>query len=211
MKELIERIKEAYILETDAEVAEFLDLKPSTLSMQKNRGRLNLKRIIEKCSDLNKNWLLEGKGPVWRKEIPSDSTKIPVYTSFNFRTSNKPDLQSSEPKGNIVIDGMDIGDQLSAPTDHLIGYSISGNTMAPALQKNDIAFFDLKSRAPQDEAIFLISADHNTFCRRVKVKENNYILSSDNGGQDISKIPKGSPDYTIIGEMIWILRSTKQE
>lgn len=209
MKELIERIKEAYILETDAEVAEFLDLKPSTLSMQKNRESLNLKRIIEKCSDLNKNWLLEGKGTVWRKEIQSDTAKIPVYTSFNFRKKNKPDFRSSEPKGNITIVGMGVRDQLASTTDHLIGYSISGNTMAPILQKNDIAFFDLKSRTPQDEAIFLISTDHNMLCRRVEVKEENYIVSCDNGEQDILELSKGSTGYTIIGEMVWILRSIK--
>lgn len=207
MSELLERIKEAYILETDAEVAEFLDLNPSTLSMQKNRGRLNLKRIIEKCSDLNKNWLLEGEGPIWKKELDTEVIEIPIFSSLALRESSKPDFQNSLTEGNILIDISDGSEDLIAPTDHLIGYTIPGDAMAPILRKHDIAFFDLKSRAPKDDAIFLISVDHKIMCRRIEESEGEYIIRGKNHEQDIIEMSKTNIDYTIIGEMIWMLRT----
>lgn len=208
MIDLLERIKEAYILETDAEVAEFLDLNPSTLSMQKNRGRLNLKRIIEKCNDLNKNWLLEGEGPMWKKELDTGTTEIPIYSSFNFlNSSGKPDFRNSLTDGNILVDIPKEWEAFKAPKDHLIGYAIHGDAMAPILKKHDIAFFDIKSRKPKDEAIYLISINHKVMCRRIEESDGSYIISSENGHQDILEIAKNNIDYTIIGEMIWMLRS----
>jgi hypothetical protein len=206
VKELIERIKEAYILETDAQVAEFLDLNPSTLSMQKNRGRLNLELIIEKCSDLNKNWLLEGKGPIWNNELESDATRIPVYSSFNFRDKNKLNLQNSVKEGSILIDTSEEWDYLSSP-DHLIGYTIGDDAMAPTLQKHDIAFFDLKNRTPNHETIFLIAFNHKIICRRIQVNSGSYIISG-NDDEEYSEISQNNDNYNIIGEIICVLRRT---
>lgn len=206
MIEIVERIKEAYIFETDAEVADFLDLKPSTLSMQKNRGRLNLKRVVDKCSDLNKNWLLDGEGPIRKNDSESDATEIPIYSSFSFRAKNEIDLHNSKKEGEILIDISEEWDYFSLP-DYLIGYTILSDAMAPTLEKHDIAFFDLKSRNPNGEAIFLISFNNNVICRRVQENGASYFVSSDNPELDTFEISKNSNDYNIIGEMVGILRN----
>lgn len=203
MIEIIHRIKEAYNLKTDAEVAKFLEIKPSTLSMQKNRGRLNLKRILEKCSDLNRNWLLDGEGP---KKKPNRATYIPVYSSLNIANTGELNLKNSAKIGNIFVD---ISNNISKipSLDHMIGYVISGNGMPSNLRSDDIAIIDLERTTPKDETVFLFLVDHSIFCRRVKKNSGDYyMVTADNAEKDSIHISEDPNNYEIIGEMIWIMR-----
>ena len=204
--EIIQRIKDAYNLGTDAEVAKFLDIKPSTLSMQKNRGRLNLKRILNKCSDLNRNWLLDGEGPKKKESLNSASTRIPVYSSLAVEDTGKPNLQNSTAEGYIFVDvSGNMGDFLSS---NMIGYIVSGDEMCPTLRPDDIAIVNLDSALPRDETVFLFSLGQKELCRRIKKNSSgHYSIHTDNGTKDSSEISKGQDNYEIIGEMIWIVRT----
>lgn len=53
------KIKKAYNLSTDLDLANHLSVKPSTLSMQRIRGSIDYDNIIEKCSDIDFNWLFK--------------------------------------------------------------------------------------------------------------------------------------------------------
>lgn len=203
MIEIIQRIKEAYNLKTDAEVAKFLEIKPSTLSMQKNRGRLNLKRILEKCSDLNRNWLLDGEGPQ-KKE--NRATYIPVYSSLSIANTGEPNLKNSAKIGDIFVD-ITSNIRKFSPLDHVIGYVISGNGVPPPLRSDDIAIIDLERTTPKDEMMFLFSTDRSIFCRRVKKNSGDYYMANgDNAEKAPVHISKDQNNYEIIGEMIWIIR-----
>lgn len=204
MDEIIARIKEAYNLEADADVAEFLDLNPSTLSMQKIRGRLNLKLIIEKCTELNKNWLLDGEGPIWRSEMGSDAIRIPLYSSFEFRNDNELDLGNSEAEGTIMVDIPEEWDHYSS-AEHLIGYPILEEAMVPKLQVHDIGFFDLKNTSPDDGSVFLLSYDQKIICGQIQESGENYIINAVNMINDKTEVSLNSNDSNIIGEMIWAL------
>lgn len=187
MNTILERIKEAYHLETDAEVADFLGIKPSTLSMQKNRGRLNLQRIIEKCSDLNKNWLLDGEGEM-RQNPQSRENRIPIYSSLSVE-NHTPDLHKSIKAGSFSANVTDELQNFSS-SDQVIGYVISNDSMEPILKKNDIAIIDMNNSARED-GIFLISSDQKVFFSR----------SSEIQEQRIHK-----NGMNMIGEVVWILR-----
>lgn len=200
MTKIIERIKEAYRLETDAEVADFLGIKPSTLSMQKNRGRLNLQRIIEKCDDLNKNWLLDGEGEM-RKD-PPQSRHIPIYSSLTI-ANHGPDLHKSIKAGILFADVTEELQHFSS-SDQVIGYVISGNSMEPTLKKNDIAIINLES-TPEDDAIFLILSENKAFLRRLREKNGSYLLKKDNG-QELVELRKNQKDLNMIGKLVWIMR-----
>lgn len=202
MNAILERIKEAYHLETDAEVADFLDIKPSTLSMQKNRGRLNLKRVIERCSDLNKNWLLEGKGD--KRTVAGANTQktIPVYTSLDIKDL-KPDFNNSPKAGNIYTDiSNGIGELPSS--DSLIGFVSSGNEMAPTVKENDIAVIDLNEDPTPDE-IFLIASSHEAMLRRLQKEQNKLFAKSQNGENDPIEISLDET-HCCVGKLTWVLR-----
>lgn len=202
MDAIIERIKEAYNFKTDAEVANFLGIKPSTLSMQKNRGRLNLKRIIEKCSDLNQNWLLHGEGEK-RVSSNSDCNGIPIFVDLEVSDSAL-DFTESSRAGNIYTKVSEEIGHLSINPDNVIGLVTSEDVMAPAVKKNDIAIIDLEEE-PIDDSIFLISSPHEVILRRLKKDGGSYIAKCDNGKQQAIDL---NPDdgYQLIGKLIWVLR-----
>lgn len=202
MNVILERIKEAYHLETDAEVADFLDMKPSTLSMQKNRGRLDLKRIIDKCSELNKNWLLHGQGEKRAVSGINIQSAIPVYTSLYIKDL-KPDFNSSPKAGNIYTD---ISNEIGgfADPNSLIGYVNSEDGMSPTIEENDIAVVDLDGE-PKDNAIFLITSSEGTFLRRLQKEQKKLIAQSENGKDNYTEINLGETHHCI-GELVWVLR-----
>lgn len=203
MSKILQRIKKAYHLETDAEVADFLDLKPSTLSMQKNRGRLNLERIIEKCSDLNKNWLLDGVGNM-RQKREDGGTSIPIYSSLNVEERNLC-LDMSNKLGSVQI--YMSKDQYSCSTQNkLIGYRITDNSMAPTLNEDDIAIIGLEHSDPAEESVYLVSYKQEVACRRVIKNGSSVEIRSDNGAHQPVEIGPNNKECSIVGKMLAAIR-----
>jgi SOS-response transcriptional repressor LexA len=199
---ILKRIKKAYRLDTDAEVADFLGIKPSTLSMQKNRGSLNLQRIIERCSDLNKNWLLDGKGKMRQKDQQSTETNIPVYSSLEIEDQN-PDLHKSIKAGTLYAD---VTDELRffSSSDHIIGYVVSENNKLPTLSKNDIAIVNLDD-SPKEGDIFLILSDEEIYFRRMREQAEAYSFKNGKAQENSHKYQSGATPK-IIGRVVWVLR-----
>lgn len=203
MNIIIERIKEAYHLETDAEVADFLDIKPSTLSMQKNRGRLNLQKVIEKCSDVNKNWLLDGIG---KKRLPDENTfghSIPIYDSLIIKNT-KPDLINSSKLGNIYTNFSDELDHFSY-SGKLIGYVSPQEVWTPPLKENDIAIINLKQK-PNDNTVHLLGNSKELLFRKLRKKDGRFFVKEKNG--NLNSIRLGSDGhYHVIGQLVCVLQS----
>jgi len=199
VNQILQRIKKAYHLETDAEVANFLDIKPSTLSMQKNRGRLNLERIIQKCSELNKNWLFDGIGEKWEPER-SGRRKIPIFSSLKIVDGNILNFQESIKSADIFTD---IGNNgLEFPiTDNVIGYALSGDVYPQILKKNDIAFVDLTKKTPRDGMPYLLSTSQEVICGRLIKQSGEYVLPE----QDFKSISSNG-NFSILGEVIGLMR-----
>lgn len=201
MNAILERIKEAYHLETDAEVADFLDIKPSTLSMQKNRGRLDLKRIIDRCSDLNKNWLLDGKGAKRSVDGVAVTNSIPVYSCLHIKNLS-PDFDNSPKVGNIYTDIPNGIDGFS-DCESLIGYVNSGDEMDPIVKDNDIAVIDLGEDPTHDE-IFLIASSKEVSLRHIQKEEDRWMAKSKNGKGHPIEI-SSNDSHGLIGKLIWVM------
>ena len=67
---MIERLRDAYGLKSDADLARKLGIKPATFTMQKSRGSLDLMRIITNCGDINFNYLFKGEGSAFTGSVP---------------------------------------------------------------------------------------------------------------------------------------------
>ena len=208
MNQILTRIKKAYHLETDAEVAKLLDIKPSTLSMQKNRGKLDLVRIINKCSDLNKNWLLDGEGPMWREHIHGQNAAgIPIFSSIKLSENGQPLLRKSNKVNNITVDKGSNRYLKGFSSDSLLGYMVSADAMEPTIKKQDVAIIDMNDQKPKDGAIFFISFDSTVGCRRVQKNPGGiYSISSDNMAYQPLEVSVDEDDFCIIGKVVWIVR-----
>lgn len=65
---ILDRIKKAYTLKSNAKLASFLGIPPTTLSSWYSRNTFDLDLIYEKCVEINLNWLLTGEGEMLRSE-----------------------------------------------------------------------------------------------------------------------------------------------
>lgn len=209
MDHILARIKKAYHLETDAEVAKLLDIKPSTLSMQKNRGKFDLARIIEKCSDLNKNWLLDGEGPVWREGMQRQkSSEIPIFSSIKLSENGDPLISKSNKVSNIIANGESPSYLKKYSSEDLMGYLVSADSMEPTIKKQDIAIIDMSDTTPRSGAIFLISFNNTVGCRRVQENPGDvYSVSSDNQAYESFEVKPDNEGFGLIGKVVWIIRS----
>lgn len=61
---ILDRLKIAYGLKTDAALAGFLGLKPPAISNWRKRASIDYDLIFTKCDDINPGWILTGEGNV---------------------------------------------------------------------------------------------------------------------------------------------------
>lgn len=59
---ILNRIKLAYSLKNDAELARFLEIQRNTLSNWYSRNTIDYDKVFLKCESLNPEWLLTGEG-----------------------------------------------------------------------------------------------------------------------------------------------------
>ena len=79
---IIDRLKKAENIESDAQFARIIGMKPSALSMARKRNTIDLFRIFRTFEGYSKNWMIDGEGPVYRrkaKEEPDPELYIGIY------------------------------------------------------------------------------------------------------------------------------------
>lgn len=67
---ILNKIKEFKNFKSDAEFARYLEIPPQNLSKWKRRNTYDTELIYTKCTDLNPEWLLTGKGEMLKQKTP---------------------------------------------------------------------------------------------------------------------------------------------
>lgn len=206
MSQILERIKKAYQLETDAEVADFLGIKPSTLSMQKNRGKLNLELIIDKCREINQNWLLYGEGPM--KRLGSSGLTIPVYASLTLSDEGDLRLDESTQIGRLQVEG-ELLEQINkyCHSTKVLGYRLNGDTHDPSLNENDIAIANIEHTEP-GEGMYLLIEGTDIVCRRIKENKGGYRLEKGANESENKVNCISDNEFRILGKLVTLVRHT---
>lgn len=96
-KEILERIKAFYKLKSDAKLAAFLGIPPTTLASWYSRNTFNLDLIYEKCVDIDSKWLLTGEEVILKNEsslntqanTPQQENMIPYYMYKDLQEENR--------------------------------------------------------------------------------------------------------------------------
>lgn len=67
-QDILNRLKEAYNIQKDIELANLLGISKSTLSNWVSRDSLDYDKVFSKCEHINIDWLLTGRGSMLREE-----------------------------------------------------------------------------------------------------------------------------------------------
>ncbi|TWP30545.1 peptidase S24 [Apibacter muscae] len=86
---ILNRIKEYNDFKTDKELASFLGISKSTLSNWYNRNSIDYDLVFSKCVQIDKNWLLTGKGKMLKEEKESDIIINPIVINRKTKDSLK--------------------------------------------------------------------------------------------------------------------------
>ncbi len=65
---ILDRLKSAFNLSGNSELARFLGVAPNTITNWYNRNSIDFDIILPKCENLNLNWLFTGTGPIHKNE-----------------------------------------------------------------------------------------------------------------------------------------------
>ena len=87
--------------------AEQIDINRSTMNHilnERNKPSLEvITKILEKYPDINSDWLILGKGPIFSSEKVSIQTQTEIQTSFDF--DNVAEMKPSQEEKPIVTEG----------------------------------------------------------------------------------------------------------
>lgn len=194
---ILDRIKEAYSLKSNAKLAAFLGIPPTTLSSWYSRNSFDLDLIYEKCVDIDLNWLLTGEGSMFRKE--SEKENIPVAHPADSPTEGIPLIPISAMAGAFTGEQTVLEyecERFVVPTfkgaEFLI--SVKGSSMYPKYNSGDIVAC---KRLPMDDIFFqwnkvyVLDTDQGPLIKRVKPgsDKEHVLIVSDNERYEPFELP----------------------
>ena len=80
---ILDRIKEAKKMGTDAHLATFLEVAPGTISAWRSRKSIDLPLILAKCREYNANWIVFGEGPVKPESSPTSNMTMEIEMPYD--------------------------------------------------------------------------------------------------------------------------------
>ncbi len=139
-REVIERLRIAFSVQTDSDLAKCLGISKSALSNWKTRNSLDLELIDTKCEHLSLEWVFRGRGPMYYSEISIISeavtyaipmpNSVPYYeVDFVGGYDDIVNEQSIQPACYISVPGFERADYWCC---------VRGNSMSPQICNGDI-------------------------------------------------------------------------
>lgn len=100
-KDVLERLKIAYNIRNDTELAAFLGVARNTVSTWKTRNSIDYALVFAKCDNLNIDWLITGEGEIFKTKTPKNVIKENDNKNDN-NFDNIPKLQKTLSKSPPV-------------------------------------------------------------------------------------------------------------
>ena len=85
---ILDRVKQAENLSSDAKLADFLGVKAGTISAWRSRGSINLDLVLAKCREYNSNWILYAELPMRIVDLNQVSEPGLSYETFEEKVDN---------------------------------------------------------------------------------------------------------------------------
>lgn len=118
-QDVLNRLKEAYNIQKDIDLAELLGISKSTLSNWVSRDSLDYDKVFSKCEHINIDWLLTGRGSMLKSEgkspmgeqeavLPAKKNLIPFYDDVSTIGGLNDRVANTDP--NSPTEWIDAGD-----------------------------------------------------------------------------------------------------
>lgn len=85
---ILDRLKKAYSMKYDAEIADFLGKDASTISTWRRRGTVDYAIIFSKCQDINANYIIHGDLPIKRETLDTESIAMVSEPREGYKIKN---------------------------------------------------------------------------------------------------------------------------
>ena len=151
---ILNEIKKYYGFTKDSQLAKHLGVSSQILYNWKMRNSYNIKLIYTKCEIFNYEWLLNGAGPMLKKDIANEAnSNLPITeeSKYSFQKGKKNylplyNLDNTGNLKNILTRSLDqkfIIDFIKIPdlADCDGATYVKGNSMAPIIKSGDIIIF----------------------------------------------------------------------
>jgi phage repressor protein C with HTH and peptisase S24 domain len=200
VKKILERFKQALNIYTDSSLAEYLGIKPNTISTWRARNTIDFELLFSKCEDININWLLTGEGePYISGNLGSEYALVPVIEGYISAGAGLYPVEHSEIKLAFRKDWISrYGDYKKMSLIY-----VKGDSMEPTIYDGDIVLVNHNvTHISKNGAIYAIVIDNLIMIKRLqKIGNNKVLVISDN--QKYPAYETKESELNINGQVIW--------
>lgn len=207
---ILGRIKEAYKIKTDTELASFLEVSQNTIPTWKKRGSVDYRLIIAKCDNINLDWLFTGDGEMSKVDI---GKKLIVGSEKEKEEETRPRIPMDAAAGSLTVaaDGITANDCEQIPIIRAFArYDFTifarGDSMEPEYHSGDeLACVYIKNTSfIQWGRIHVIDTAQGILVKRIFDGDDYIICKSDNGDYPEFKVHKS--EFYNVALVIGMLR-----
>lgn len=144
---ILNKLQTHYNFKKDADFAQYLGVSGQLLSKWKLRNTFDIDTLYTKCTDVNAEFLLSGKGSILKKEPENTGSVFRLKTDTSIQHQSVPlyDIQASASVVALFRDS-----STETPVDHITipnlpkcdgAIYVSGDSMYPLLKSGDIIMY----------------------------------------------------------------------
>ncbi|AUS04522.1 LexA family transcriptional regulator [Pseudotamlana carrageenivorans] len=211
---MLNKIKSHLNIKTNKDFAEFLEIKPTNLSMWYKRNTFDTELLFKKCEFLNADWLLSGEGSMLKpsREVPEASAQV---SSNNNGIPLLP-LEAFAGLGDAGIAGVPfdvIEERYEVPLFKQVKVDfmlpVRGSSMYPKYSSGDVVACRLITEllfVQWNKVHVIDSISQGIIMKRLKkgLKEDHVLCKSDNKEYDEFEIPRS--DIRNIALVVGVIR-----
>lgn len=204
---ILNKIKSHYKFKSDADFARFLGIDPRKYATWLHRKTFDLDLITTKCSDIDANWLLTGKGEMLKSSTepqtePKGTPLIPLeaFAGKGFELREGINFDTIEERYNVpLFKGLQVDFMIPVKGSSMYPKYASGDVVACRMVK-DLLFI-------QWNKVYVIDSEsQGTLLKRLKKSDNEDFVTckSDNKDYEEFDIPKG--DIRNVALVVGVIR-----
>lgn len=193
---ILNRIKLAYSLKNDAELARFLEIQRNTLSNWYSRNTIDYDKVFLKCESLNPEWLLTGQGEMLKSITPEEMNLKPMADALPLVM---PTAIGGYGNSAFNFTDRDVKEYYVIPkfkhkqVDFMI--EVEGSSMYPKYNSGDVVACRIikDSKFIQwNKAHVVATREQGIIIKRIKPSDNKdtLLMVSDNQSYDPFEVPK---------------------